>query len=348
MNIFHQELLNELETQSTLYQPSVFWKEASKLMIEELSEKGVAHFRNLPSALNFFVPTYGYPGNALPEETMHSLKKFVESHGLSLKQQNYLNAFLSGYSAALADYRVLCASEHANNKSPDLLKFSESEIGSPIEHFDIEGKQYSRSSLNYLLGLSFLKKYADLEEIGSILEIGGGFGTLGEIIYQTMPNTSYINIDIPPTIFCSEYYLKNIVMQENFSEYSQLKDNDEIFIDQLKKITVLPSWKIEALRGKIDLFVNFISFQEMEPEIVKNYLDNIDRLKAKWILLRNMREGKQLRSQHRFGVDKPIFSEDYEHMLPNYQLVTKNVIPFGFKTADGFHSEIMLFKSKEV
>ena len=116
----------------------------------------------------------------------------------------------------------------------------------------------------------------------------------------------------------------------------------------MKKAAILPSWFIEKLQGKIDLFVNFISFQEMEPEIVQNYLDNVTRLQADWVLLRNMREGKQLRSQNRFGVDKPIFSEDYARMLPDYDLIETNVYPYGFKTVDGYHSELMLFKRRLV
>jgi hypothetical protein len=84
----------------------------------------------------------------------------------------------------------------------------------------------------------------------------------------------------------------------------------------------------------------------MEPDIVQNYLNHVTRLQADWVLLRNMREGKQLSSQHRFGVDNPIFSEDYARMLGDYDLIATNVIPFGFKTVDGFHSELMLFKRK--
>jgi hypothetical protein len=33
-------------------------------------------------------------------------------------------------------------------------------------------------------------------------------------------------------------------------------------------------------------------------------------------------------------------------MLPNYKLVATNVWPYGFKTVDGYHSEIMLFKRR--
>ena len=63
----------------------------------------------------------------------------------------------------------------------------------------------------------------------------------------------------------------------------------------------------------------------MEPEIVENYLQKVKALNAKWLLLRNMREGKQLRKDNRFGVDKPIFSKDYIKMLGGYELIGTNV-----------------------
>ena len=58
---------------------------------------------------------------------------------------------------------------------------------------------------------------------------------------------------------------------------------------KLRKITCLSSWQIEKLLGKIDIFVNFISFQEMEPKVVRNYINHVIRLSPKFILLRNLR-----------------------------------------------------------
>jgi len=107
---------------------------------------------------------------------------------------------------------------------------------------------------------------------------------------------------------------------------------------------VLSAWQIEKLQGQIDLFVNFISFQEMEPHIVKNYLQHVDRLESRWVLLRNMREGKQMRKEGGVGVDVPILGDDYLTMLPGYELVERSVFPFGYRTVDDFHSELLLLK----
>ena len=98
---------------------------------------------------------------------------------------------------------------------------------------------------------------------------------------------------MPPLSLISEIYLKKSFGHSKVTDSIKEMRKKEIFIKKLKKFFSLPSWKIEALKGKIDLFVNFISFQEMEPFIVQNYIKHILRLKPKYILLRNLREGKQ-------------------------------------------------------
>jgi hypothetical protein len=196
-----------------------------------------------------------------------------------------------------------------------------------------------------LLGLSLLKKHLNGDPPRTVLEIGGGFGTLGEVLGNTgIGGQRYIDIDIPPTSFVAQHYLSEVFGKDNVATFAQTSSMSSIEIDNLPQNAVLCSWQIERLKGQVDLFVNFISFQEMEPHIVRNYLSHVTRLEARWILLRNMREGKQLRNNGMVGVETPIFGEDYIAMLPDYELVERNVIPFGYQTVDGFHSELLLLK----
>lgn len=336
-------LLEQMANQAELYRPSIFWAEASKDIIEQFEKEGLEHFRSQIQPLMYFVPTYGHPGNGIQASIVQSVKTVLEKERVTSKQQAAFNGFLNGESSALADYRVLQAANFFV-EFKGLLDFSESQIGSPIEQFEFEGKFYSRSALNYLLGLSFFNQFMDLSEIHTVMEIGGGYGTLGEITQKVLPGSKYIDIDIPPTLFASDFYLSHVFGKDKVTQLENYLELESLLIEDLAPISVLPSWKIEALKGQVDLFVNFISFQEMEAHIVQNYLNHVTRLESKWVLLRNMREGKQTRKQHRVGVEKPILSEDYVRMLPDYELVSTNVLPFGFKTTDNFHSELMLFK----
>lgn len=337
----------EMRQQDELYRPSLFWDEASQKAVDELREHGLEGFRSLPHALWFYAPTYGVPGNSFTAEQATALQSMMkEDRHFARKARMSLAQFLGGESSALADYRVLLAADD-QTRLPHLHQFSESKTGNPVEHFEFEGRWFSRSALNYLLGLSVLKKHLNgADAPATVLEIGGGFGTLGEILATSgIPNVRYIDVDIPPTSFVAQHYLSQIYGKENVATFATTREQAAIEVQSLPAASVLCSWQIERLVGQVDLFVNFISFQEMEPHIVQNYLNHVKRLGARWVLLRNMREGKQKRTaDHLAGVETPILGDDYLSMLPGYELVERNVHPFGFRTVDGFHSEILLLR----
>lgn len=350
MNKYNEllEARDDMKSQNELYRPTSFWDEASQAIVDDIELYGIDKFRSLSTPLSYFVPTYGLPGNSFSEEdTSRLIASMNDSNPEAKKPMMALKEFLNGYSSALADYRVLLASDD-QSRLPNLHNFSESTFGSPVEQFEFDGKRYSRSSLNYLLGLCLLKKHLNEEVPQTVLEIGGGFGTLGEVLSSSgIDQMKYIDIDIPPTSFVAQRYLSEVYGESNVATYAKTKELDSIEINDLPVASVLCSWQIEKLKGKVDLFVNFISFQEMEPNVVENYLYHIDRLEAKWILLRNMREGKNIRKDgSSAGVETPILSEDYRKMLNNYELIESNVFPFGYKTVDNFHSELQLLKRK--
>lgn len=189
-----------------VYQPSIFWEKASEEITSEFNEHGLSNFRRLPSSLRFFVPTYGRPGNGFKTDQIKKILNFLKKEKISEKQMLLFQSHMNGEQAAIADYRALLAScSDGNAKS--LLDFSESAVGNPIEQFNFEGKAYSRASLNYLLGLALLSKHTSLSEVTKVVEIGGGFGSLGEISIKSLNISRYINIDIYPTLSASEYYL---------------------------------------------------------------------------------------------------------------------------------------------
>lgn len=338
----------DMKDQKTLYQPTVFWDEMSSLIKDEICLHGIERFRSLPTALSAFVPTYGIPFNGFSKEQTLDLFAWLDGKfPKTNKPKLSVEKFISGELSALADYRVLLAADN-RKQLPYLHTFSESSTGSPLEQFEFDGCRFSRSSLNYLLGLACLKRHLGGDVPRTVLEIGGGFGSLGEVLSgANIDGLRYINIDIPPTSFISQYYLSEVLGEDNVATYAKTKNQSSIHIADLPMISVLCSWQIEQIQGAVDLFVNFISFQEMEPHIVRNYAKHVERLGARWVLLRSIREGKQLRTiNNPVGVDIPVLPSDYMSMFSSYELVERNVFPFGFRTVDGFHSELFLLKRK--
>jgi len=336
-------MYQDLTQQDALYQPTAFWRQASDSIYHELCEYGFAQFRALPTPLSYFVPTYGPPGNALTLAQAQRLEQaFLQDATAGSKNHLTLMHMLKGEMWALADYRVAMAGDRCG-QAPDLHKISESATGSPVEQFCFDGRFYSRSLLNYILGLVFLKQHVDTSTIRNVLEVGGGFGSLGEILHKG-GDYAYVNIDIPPTAAVSSYYL-SALSGANLSSYLETRHLAAIDFPKLNQQMVICPWQLPALQGAVDLFVNFISFQEMEPHVVQNYLQHVDRLKCRYVLLRNLSEGKQQKtSADSGGVETPITSAHYDSFMPNYSLVASNVIPFGYKTIDGFHSELRLYQ----
>ncbi len=344
------QMIEDMKEQSPLYRPTSFWEGFLAPLVQELQEGGIEKFRALPSSLGLFVPTYAFPGYLTDpidfQPIMNQLRflKFA-SKRFSMKMEN----FLSGKHQARSDYRVLSASRRDFPPFTDTV--SESSIGNPVEQFEFDGRRFSRSFLNYLLGISFLKKHLGEYRIQTVMEIGGGFGSLGEILLGDSRNHCfYIDVDIPPLAMVSAWYLGQVFGAEHIGSYQELRDAEALVIEDLKeqyKAVSLCSWQLPKLSGKIDLFVNFISFQEMEPVVVENYCRHVHELGADFVLLRNLREGKpQKADDSSVGVETPILGKDYDRFLPNYELVDVDTTVFGFLTDDEFHSELRLYKRK--
>ena len=341
-----QLMVQDLGLQDSLHQPTSFWSAASARIMEDLKAHGFGAFRTLRSSRSFFVPSYGPPGNTLSVDHVSNLEETIlQSAPRGGKTHATLMQMLSGEAWGLADYRVMQAAD-SPAKAPLLGKVSESAIGSPPDQVAIEGRKFSRSFLNYLLGLVFLKRHIDTSDLRFVLEIGGGYGTLGEILHQSGGGYSYVDVDIPPTAAVASYYLSQQPGLE-LIDYSQTRDQTEIPMPKQGQQMVLCPWQLPRLQGKIDLFVNFISFQEMEPQVVQAYVEQVDRLQSRYVLLRNLREGKAKKSDKvTYGVETPILAGDYDRMLSNYELIATNIIPFGYRTIDGFHSELRLYQRR--
>ncbi len=310
-------MLSDMETAPSIYRPSNFWSIFIQTLCDEIRENGVSSFRSQKHALQLYVPEY--PHSEL------------------------------GRMEAFCDYKVFVAAD--NSQLPDLTKVSESQIGAPAQQFIFENKHYSKSCLNYLRGLAYLKKTVDTSNIRSILEIGGGFGSLGEIFLKSDSQRHfYVNVDIPPLSYVSTRYLEALFGKENVGAYDVTRDLEEIdldlFADKYRAMVLLP-WQLPRIKGHIDLFVNFFSFQEMEPDIVENYASHINRLIKGHLLMRNQRTGKQIAEKPgEIGVLKPVTRKDYIRFFYPFDMVGIDSRAFGNQQG-GFHSEVSVFQRRE-
>lgn len=296
------------------FQPTLFWKSIVPQIVKDLETFGFENFRCSGSARHIW----------------------IEERNEELAQEHY-NIFIN---------------LDSNAQVPYLRDFSESLIGKPLETYQFDGRIYTSTSLNYLRGLVFLKTIADTSLIHTVIEIGGGYGSLGEIFLKVKPQDFfYVNIDIPPLAAVSTYYLQSIFGQEAILDYSQSAHMDNIDIEKIRKNyrgAVFCPWQLPNLKGNFDLAVNFISFQEMEPEVVKNYVEYINLLTTHYVLLRNSRYGKPRVREGQLGVLQETTREHYLDFFSPFQLQAVNSNLFGYQTPFGFESEVMIFQRKSI
>ena len=340
-------MLADMRTADSLYAPTDFWGVGVKRIVNEIREKGLSSFRSHRSANSLFVPLYSWLLYRNHQELIDPLLAWLDTLPYR-KAGSHLANVLTGRANALADYRVFRAADSTD--PPMLSESSESNAGQPIEHFNFNSCNYSLSFLNYLKGLVFLKKHLRPGTIKRTLEIGGGFGTLGEIMLKADDKSLYVDVDLPPVAAVATYYLREVFGEAAVLGYDQTREWKHIDIDKIPascRAVILCPWQLPKLHGKIDLFANFISFQEMEPDIVQNYIKLVQDHEPEYVLLRNLKEGKRKKtSPDTLGVKEPVLLNEMISWFNQYKNVVSDTVSFGELKIDNFHSEITVLTKK--
>ena len=340
-------MLKDMESANILYRPTNFWSSGLQTIVHDLKTLGFSNFREHPSAAFYYVPTYGgkyWKRYKTPLSNLFRLLDKISSKKIGVFIQNILD----GTNCATNDYRVLVAGNPIDDM--DLSAISESPIGGG-ERFYFGENIYSKSFLNYCRGLTLLKNTTKPPMSISVLEIGGGYGTLGEILLKTNPDAFYINIDIPPVAAVSSYYLTELFGEDNVLTYEKARTLTSIDLNTLKqeyKCAVLCPWQLPKIHGQVDLFANFMSFQEMEPDVVNNYIKLIQPLTSRHVLLRNSRHGKKIAPKAgSVGVFEKTSTDSMINQFDQFDLQTKESLVYGeVNHKNDFFSEVIIMTHK--
>lgn len=202
-------MLEDMADAPDLYRPTAFWETGLSAIIDDLRTIGIESFRSHPSALAMYVPLYANQGR---------LARLLRA--LTRPRPEIAHRLVDNIAVARADYRVAVAGDV--DGWPDLASQSESSVGEPVEQFLFEGRRFSKSFLNYIRGLVLLKRSIEFATPRVVLEIGGGFGTLGEIVCSQESPTLYIDVDIPPVAAVATWYLQQVLGPDAVATYDDL------------------------------------------------------------------------------------------------------------------------------
>ncbi|MCK5684446.1 putative sugar O-methyltransferase [bacterium] len=338
-------MLEDMMEADEFFRPTRFWDNASSLILNELrTDTDFENFKSLSISRKMFVPTYEFYYYTKHKKLFDIIFKSPVMKNLLRKVEDVV----TGYEQTKTDYKIFLAT--SSESYPNLYEIDESDIGNPLDSYEIDGRKYSLGMLNYLRGLNFLKQNADLNNINYILELGGGFGTLGEIAMKGFSQSFYLNIDIPPVAAISSYYLSKLIGEENVLTYEKSRDFDFIDVEEISKkyrCAVICPWQLPKLRGDFDLFVNFISFQEMEPLVVKNYINIIQKHTKKYVLTRNSKFGKNISAKPTdVGVIDQVTLDYILSEFNDFELIARDFKIFGEFSGKNI-SELAILKRKD-
>lgn len=188
------------------------------------------------------------------------------------------------------DYR-----EHHQHKSKKLVKnlsYLKSKYGTNLlvpeslemggHGYLIDGKKYNADTINFFECLIAMDKSGLLENVKSqnkrsvVLEIGSGWGGLTYQFKTLFPNTTYVMVDLPPTLLFSITYLRSLFTNAK----TLIVDGSQKSLDVLNnaKITdydfvFIPHYLFNRLKfTHPDLLINRASFQEMKASEVDGYV----------------------------------------------------------------------------
>jgi putative sugar O-methyltransferase len=171
---------------------------------------------------------------------------------------------------------------------PALAEAAMPPIGNPYG-YDIEGAVINWNSfVNHARAFRALRL---LEEQARpiVAEIGGGFGGFAYHLLRTNRPLTYVNFDLPENLFISSYYLslafpdKKILLYDNAAmgmDRAALERYDAVLVPNF----ILP----RLAECCVDLFLNTISFSEMEHATIGEYYAQIDRTCGRYFYHENL------------------------------------------------------------
>ena len=304
--------LAEIDDADPLYRPTNFWQPGLHELLADMDRMGLERFKSWPAAAYWFYPTYG--ANLRPETTEAAVAQTIELQPDAQRHEARLREGLSGAAEARRDLEVVRILWDQERWPFKIMARGEANIGEPPQHFHLRGDRrgWTKPYLNYLLCLAALSRHVDRPP-GSVLEIGGGYGVLGEILMRRSPRVRYVDLDIPPLLTVASYYLRELCG-------NRVDVYDEAWSGRVgrDRSAVLPSWRIDDVDGPFDLFVNSFSFQEMEPHVVANYVAKIAEKGVSYVVSLNSRKGKPKASDGGIGVLEQVTSARIVEMFEGH------------------------------
>jgi putative sugar O-methyltransferase len=327
-----QLMMNDTAAAKAEYRPTQYWKQYELRFLPELQRLGLGDFRRRRgSVLSSFGATdlarHIDIGSSRPF-CWRWVKRLPFRNALVASLDALLGPFESRWLWRGISLRDLYESAYFQAASVGKLcgarpleELSVSLVGNPEDVFVKNGKNYTTAALYYYLRYAYCCRHMSFADDLVIVELGSGGGKQVEVIKKLHPNARFLLFDIPPQLYVCEQFLKAVFPGQVVS-YRETREWSRVPALQPGHIYVLPTSSFPLIQSvPVDLFWNAASFQEMEPDVVENFLSFV-RVAAKAVFLQELMTGKEVakRAGER-GVREETTLRHYEAGLKGFQRI---------------------------
>lgn len=287
-------MINDYEKSPEIYHASKFWDKLNKLNIKWLHEDGLENFKRTVNN-NYF----NWLVNIRATHLLNLLGTFFSKNWLRPHRflqlaygsipEMYCRTYLTDKTRTgiinrklYTIYLKLLYDFVLSSDNLNLFKeLEEPTIGNPIT-IQIDRRRISQDICNSYLEYLFIRNTLDkkFQDIGTVLEIGSGYGRLGYIFKKLHDKRiKYIVVDIPPALFIAQWYFERIFPEVTKFRYRNFRNFSEIKAEfQNSSVCFLLPHQLDLLPDQsVDLMINVSSLQEMSMAQIKNYYEIIHR-----------------------------------------------------------------------
>ncbi len=236
-----REMLDEFPKFREEILPSKYWEELNKKNLRQISDSSYENFKRTVARNYFtFIVT---PWNQQTRFLMRSLP-FRQAVGIFFgaffaPRHELFKWYQSIYYNLLT--KLLWAYVERNDPDELLERLQEPLAGNPPRVFQGERLISQDLANSFLEYQSVMSADVDQTAIGTIMELGSGYGRTAYVYLTLHPERRYILVDIPPALYVCEKYLSDLFSDRKifsfrpFERYEDIKDEYESEVSGIRR-----------------------------------------------------------------------------------------------------------------